>query len=122
MKRSDFDALVQKALQKIPQQFLDATRHIPILVEDWPDPALMEEITGNPHAVVYGLFSGKPLPLRTAEDWGDPPAVIYLFRGPLEQDFRKPGALEREIEITLAHEIAHYMGFDEEVLREYGYG
>ena len=30
--------------------------------------------------------------------------------------------LEREIEITLAHEIAHYLGIDEETLDRYGYG
>jgi predicted Zn-dependent protease with MMP-like domain len=121
MKRSAFDALVQKALARIPTQFRDAMENIEIVVEDWPDPALMEEVTGERDAVVYGLFSGKPLPLHSVGDWGELPGLIYLYRGPLEEDFPDPEELAREIEITLVHEIAHYMGFDEEILEEYGY-
>ena len=121
MKRHSFDVLVQKALKRIPRQFREAMKNIEIVVEDWPDPELMAEVTGNRQEVVYGLFTGKPLPLRSVSDWGEPPSLIYLFRGPLEEDFPDPEELEREIEITLAHEIAHYMGFDEKILEEYGY-
>ncbi len=121
MNRSDFDALVYKALGKIPQPFLDAMDNLAIVVEDWPDPDLMEETTGDPDEVIYGLFSGVPLPERSIEDRADLPAVIHLYRGPLEEDFSDAAELEREVEITLVHEIAHFMGFDEEILAEYGY-
>ncbi|MBZ5496530.1 MAG: metallopeptidase family protein [Acidobacteriia bacterium] len=121
MKRSVFDAQVRKALGRIPQLFLDAMKNIEIVVEDWPDPDLMEEVAGERDAVLYGLFSGRPLPLRAVDDWGEPPDLIYLYRGPLEADFPDAEELAREIEITLVHEIAHYMGFDEETLKEYGY-
>jgi predicted Zn-dependent protease with MMP-like domain len=122
MKRSAFDELVQKALRRIPQRFRDAMHNIEIVVEDWPDPDLMEEVTGDREAILYGLFTGRPLPLRSVNDWGELPSLIYLYRGPLEQDFPDPEELAREIEITLVHEIAHYMGFDEDILEEYGYG
>ncbi|MBP1598138.1 MAG: Possibl zinc metallo-peptidase [Acidobacteria bacterium] len=121
MKRSEFDALVQKALNKIPRIFRDAMENLEIVVEDWPDPGLMEEVTGESDAMVYGLFTGTPLPLRHADDWGSPPSLIHIYRGPLEEDFTDPDELAHEIEITLVHEIAHYMGFDEEKLAEYGY-
>jgi predicted Zn-dependent protease with MMP-like domain len=121
MKRSAFDTLVQNALARIPAQFRDAMKNIEIVVEDWPDPDLMEEVTGERDAIVYGLFSGKPLPLHSVGDWGELPGLIYLYRGPLEEDFPDPEELAREIEITLVHEIAHYMGFDEDILEEYGY-
>jgi predicted Zn-dependent protease with MMP-like domain len=121
MKSSAFDALVQKALARIPQQFRDAMQNIEVVVEDSPDPDLMEETTGERDAVVYGLFAGKPLPMHSVSDWGELPGLIYLYRKPLEEDFPDPEELAREIEITLVHEIAHYMGFDEETLTEYGY-
>ncbi len=121
MKRNAFDGLVKKALGRIPRQFREAMRNLEIVVEDWPDPGLMEEVTGSPDEVLYGLFVGKPLPEQSAADWGEPPGLIYLYRGPLEEDFPDPGELAREIEITLVHEIAHYMGFDEEILEQYGY-
>ena len=122
MKHNAFDDLVQKALARIPRQFRDAMENIEIVVEDWPDPGLMEEVTGDRNAILYGLFTGKPLPLHSSGDWGDPPNLIFLYRRPLEEDFPDSEDLEREIEITLVHEIAHYMGFDEDTLREYGYG
>lgn len=121
MDRGKFDALVSVALGKIPRLFHDAMKNLEIVVEDWPDPDLMEEITGDRHEVLYGLFVGTPLPEQSYDDWGALPPVIRLYQGPLEEDFPDPKDLEREIEITLVHEIAHFMGFDEEILTEYGY-
>lgn len=121
MKRIEFDHLVQEALRKIPREFRDAMENVEIVVEDWPDPGLMEEVTGDPDEVLYGLFTGTPLPERHFDDWGGPPALIHIYQKPLEEDFPDRKELVREIEITLAHEIAHFMGFDEETLREYGY-
>ncbi len=121
MKRGEFDALVEKALGRIPRRFRDALDNVEIVVEDWPDPDLMKEVTGERDATVYGLFTGRALPDRSFYDWGELPSVIYLYRRPLEEDFPDAGELAREVEVTLVHEIAHYMGFGEEVLHEYGY-
>ena len=121
MRRSQFDALVEKALARIPKRFRDAMENVQIIVEDWPDPELMEEVTGDPDGIVYGLFTGTPITERRFDDWGDLPAMIQLYRGPLIEDFPDHEELVREIEMTLAHEIAHYMGFDEGILAEYGY-
>jgi predicted Zn-dependent protease with MMP-like domain len=121
VKRSQFDALVESALRKIPRRFRDALENVEIVVEDWPDPALMEEVTGDPDGLVYGLFTGKPITDRRFDDFGDLPSIIYLYRRPLEEDFPDPQELAREVEITLVHEIAHFMGLDEEILKEYGY-
>jgi len=121
MKRSEFDSLLKKALGKIPREFRDALENIQIVVDDWPDPELMEEVTGDRNEILYGLFTGTPLTEQHYNDWGNPPAVIHIYRKPLEEDFAEPRDLAREIEVTLAHEIAHFLGFDEETLKRYGY-
>jgi len=121
MKRKEFDSLLNRALKKIPREFRNALEEVQIVVDDWPDPELMEEVTGSRDEVLYGLFTGTPLTERHFTDWGDLPAVIHVYRKPLEEDFPDPGELAREIEITLAHEIAHFLGFDEEILKRYGY-
>ena len=63
-----------------------------------------------------------PLPEQHVEDFGDLPTVIRIYQAALETDFQDQVELERELEITLVHEIAHFMGFDEDQLEELGYG
>ncbi|MDP6699014.1 MAG: metallopeptidase family protein [Candidatus Latescibacteria bacterium] len=121
MCRRAFEKLVEKALERLPGEFRQAFDNLAIVIEDWPDPAIVEEITGDPAEVIYGLFSGTPLPERRFEDSGDMPPVIALYQGPLEEDFPDRGELAREVEITLVHELAHFMGFDEDAVREFGY-
>lgn len=121
MKRREFEALVESVLDRIPRLFREALANVQIIVEDWPDPNLMREITGDPDDVLYGLFTGRPITERHYDDWGEPPALIHIWRGPLEEDFHDRAELEREVELTVVHEIGHYMGFDEDKLREYGY-
>jgi len=121
MKRREFDRLVEQALGRIPEQFRGALKNVEIIVEDWPDPDLMEELNGDPDFIVYGLFTGTPITERSFSDWGELPAMIHIYQKPLEEDFPDREELVREIEITLVHEIAHFMGFDEDTLHEYGY-
>ena len=121
MKRREFDSLVKRALGNIPHEFQKALDNIQIVVDDWPDPQMTEEVTGDRDEVLYGLFTGRPLTERLSSDWGDLPALIHIFRKPLEEGFADPEDLAREIEVTLVHEIAHYLGFDEETLERYGY-
>ena len=49
------------------------------------------------------------------------PDTIYIFKGPLEEMCASLEELEEEIEITVVHEIAHFIGISEERLAELGY-
>ncbi len=121
MRRKKFAELVEKALERIPAPFRLAMDNVVITIEDWPDPEVVEEITGDPDELLYGLFIGTPLPEQSVANSGDLPSVIAIYQKPLEMDFPDLRELEDEIEITLVHEIAHFMGLDEEQVREYGY-
>ena len=121
MNRKRFEALLEAALARIPESFRQAMDNLAVIVEDWPEAELMEEMYGDPETYVYGLFTGTPLPERRVEDSGDLPAVIHIYQSALEWDFPDLADLEAELEITLVHEIAHYMGFDEEELEALGY-
>ena len=88
----------------------------------WSKPRpTVEEITGSRDELIYGLFSGTPLSDQHIEDSGNLPSVIEIYKGPLVEDFPDLDELVAEIEITLVHEIAHFMGLDEEAVRAYGY-
>lgn len=121
MHRTEFESLVERALGRIPMPFRHVMKNVAVLVEEWPDPEIVEEITGCRDEVIYGLFSGIPLPEQRIEDSGDLPPVIAIYQGPLVEDFPNFSDLIAEIEITLVHEIAHFMGLDEKAVRAYGY-
>ena len=121
MRRKEFEAAVQQALERIPDEFHAALSNVAIVVEPWPDPQEMADIYSDPDEVVYGLYRGTPLPERGADHANTLPDMIVLYQGPLEQDFPDTDELIREIEITVVHEIAHYFGIDEDRLAELGY-
>ena len=49
------------------------------------------------------------------------PDKITIFRRPLVESFPDPAELEREIRITVLHELGHYFGLDEERIEQLGY-
>ncbi len=121
MKRNEFERLVRQALERIPSEFQSAMKNVAIVIEDRPGPEADDTDGEMEEEALYGLYQGIPLPDRSADDSGTTPDVIYLYQKPLEEDFQDREELIREIEITIVHEVAHYFGFDEETLEQYGY-
>ena len=123
MKRNtqeDFYELVERALEGLPPELAELLDNVAIVVEDWPDYST-PLVPGEGYGTLYGLYEGVPLTKRTAGYHGFLPDKITIFRGPLERDFRRE-ELEEQVRITVVHEIAHYFGFDEERIRELGWG
>ena len=106
-----FDALVLEALDALPAWLSPFLSEVSVQVEDAPPEGEDD---------VYGLYDGPSL---GDEDAGMLPGVITLFRRPLVEDFGDDEAeLQREVAVTVAHELAHRFGFDEDRLDELGYG
>jgi len=105
-----FDDHVAAALDSLPPDLAAALRNIAVVVED--------EHPDDPD--LFGLYEGTPLPDR-GDMAGSLPDRITIFRLPLEEQFDDPTTLEREIRITVLHELGHYFGLDEDRLAELGY-
>lgn len=105
-----FEDHVRAALDSLPAGVADALRNIAVIVED--------ENADDPD--LFGLYEGIPLPERD-NDAGALPDTITIYRRPLQAEFRDRSELQREIRITVLHEIGHYFGLDEERLAELGY-
>jgi predicted Zn-dependent protease with MMP-like domain len=117
-----FRELVDRALARIPSEFRNALQRgsVAIIIRDWPDPAQVKDAVGDENDMLYGLFTGIPFPEQHIDDM-ELPSVIYVFRGPLEEDFPDLDELADEVAITIVHEIGHLMGLDEATLEAYGY-
>ena len=96
-----FDEHVRRALDSLPEELARGLDNVAVIVE--------EENPEDPD--LFGLFEEAPYM----------PAKITIYRLPLEESFPDPGELEREIQITVLHELAHYFGIDEDRLEELGY-
>ena len=105
-----FDDHVRAALDSLPPHLAAALENIVVVVED--------EHPDDPD--LFGLYEGIPLPER-GDMAGELPDRITIFRLPLENEFDDPAELEREIRITVLHELGHHFGLDEEQLSELGY-
>lgn len=117
-----FDRVLRQVIRDLPAMFRESLQNVAIVVEEWPPEWLLEELDIVPGGSLYGFYHGIPLPERSVLDSGNLPDRISLYRVPLEEDFRNPGELERQIRMTLLHEIGHYFGMDEEALARFGYG
>ena len=114
-----FDALVQRALDTIPEPFVRALDEVAVVIEDEPSLMQRREAGLGPGEGLYGLYEGIP---RTeyAADWGFLPNKITLFSAALLEDFPDPAELEHEVWITVVHELAHHLGIPDSRLHELG--
>ena len=113
MSRERFEELVDAAFERIPKDLIRLLDNVVLFVEDDPPP-------GEPH--LLGLYTGVP---QTERGWsyaGALPDRIFVYRNPTLRICDTEQQVVEEVEITVAHEIAHHFGIDEERLHELGYG
>jgi predicted Zn-dependent protease with MMP-like domain len=113
---------VARAIERIPREIRQYLDNIVITVKKRPSPRMMREMEVHPDNCPLGLFQGVPLIERSATTPPLYPDMIYLFQEPLEDMCETRDELEEEIEVTVVHEVAHYIGMTEERLAELGYG
>ena len=122
VSEEEFDRILTDAVNRIPSEIREYLVNIVITVKKRPSREMLRELgasVGNPP---LGLFEGVPRIERSATVPPLYPDMICLFQEPLEEMCKTKEELEREIEVTLVHEVAHYIGMTEKRLTELGYG
>jgi len=104
--------MVVAALDELPDAMVEGLDNVVFLVEDAP------EDTDE----VLGIYEGVALTERGDYGYGELPDRIVLYRQPLIDKSDSLETLQREIHITLVHEIAHYYGIDDDQLHQLGWG
>ena len=113
MEPERFDALVDRALDGIPDELAMLVRNVVVLVEDEPP-------DGEPDDLL-GLYDGVALTERDSSLSMQLPDRILIFRGPLLDFCDTEEQLVDEVRITVVHEVAHHFGIDDRRLHELGY-
>ena len=118
----EFDRMVQRAIRRVPARIRAILDNMLITVRDRASAELLEEMDLPPDEPLLGVYDGIPLPERSISDPPLYPDTIVLFQEAIESVCDSMEEMEREIEITVVHEIAHFLGMDEEELIDLGYG
>ena len=107
MTAREFDGMVERAIAKVPGQFRKRLKNLAFVVEKEP-----------PRPGLLGLYEGRPLTSRSVSEPVAMPDTITIYQAPHERLARDDEELQKLIDETVWHEVAHYFGLEEEeVLR-----
>lgn len=118
-----FEALVSKALDRLPAEFVEHLENVSVVIEETPDPDLLASMgldPDDPEDALFGLYEGVPLTERQHDDVLLPDQITIYWRPLLEWAESEDEVVE-EVRITVLHEIGHFFGLDEDRLDELGY-
>ena len=94
----DFEALVERALAKIPARFRKRMENVAVVVDREPSPAQLHRARVRPGSTLLGLYEGRPLTTRSVFDGFAMPDRITIFQGPHE---RMAGSRARKAVVAL---------------------
>jgi predicted Zn-dependent protease with MMP-like domain len=122
LNETEIDRAVKRAIARIPSEIRHHLKNIVISVQKRPSKEILEEMGLQRNEPLLGMYRGTSLTDRSAVYPPLYPDTIILFQEPLEKVCVTTEELEEQIEITVVHEIAHFLGISEERLAELGYG
>ena len=103
LPRKKFELLVERALASLPQEFQNRLENVEVFIEGEPPKDMSNTL---------GLYEGVPLTERFGHD-AILPDRITLFKGPIERACRNEAEIEKEVRLTVLHEVGHFFGLDE---------
>lgn len=125
MTEEEFQAVVEEAIDALPDEFRDHLKNVEIVIADWPDDFQTSKMkqkykTDRPF-ILLGLYEGVPLNHRSVFTTPGIPDRITLFRKSIEKFCSTREEMVDQIQRTFLHEIGHYFGLSDKRLRELGF-
>jgi len=109
---------VARAVETLPQEFIDSMENIVIVTEDYPTHAQLARSGLNRGQTLLGLYEGVPLTRRGRHYGLVPPDKISIFQKPIESRCRNNDEITAEVQRVVQHEIAHHFGIGDARLRQ----
>ena len=109
-----FEALVWKAVQSLPEAFLERLGSVAIVVEDEPT---ADQLSSVGAWGLLGLYTGVPRTAYGVDNFAVSSKIV-IFRGPHLRQFADADSLECGVAETVRHEVAHHFGISDARLEE----
>jgi predicted Zn-dependent protease with MMP-like domain len=117
-----FEEIVQWAYSTLPQKIKDLPDFPGIQVVNEPPPDVLRDVAERRRwpkgTELLGLYSGVYRTERQHFQTRMAPDLIFVFRGPILRCSK--GDLRAEVKRVVWHEVAHWLGHDEEEVKDLG--
>lgn len=111
---------IRQAVETIPVHIRRRIENVAFILEDRPRPLRPGETPYHGHGLLLGLYQGVPLPSRGGNYTFVTPDRITIFQDAIEQvSGPDPEQIQRQIQDTVWHEVAHYLGMNEAEVRSW---
>lgn len=112
---SEFQTLVQEALDSLPDEYAKLLTNVAVVVEDEPPSDVRTDLELEEGEDLLGLYQGLPIDKESFfQAGGQLPAKISIYRGPILRLCRTKNEVVQEVRDTVVHEIGHHLGFDDD--------
>ena len=115
---AEIEAMARAALARLPAQFRAHLDPVVLVVEDFADEELLDELGFADPFDLTGVYEGVTLAGRSDEPTGTMPDRVRLFRRPILDEWAARGdeTLEHLVAHVTIHEIGHHFGLSDEAM------
>lgn len=119
VRKLRFERIVASVLKGLPPHIVDMMDNVNVVVAN--EPTAAQRAQDSESDSLFGLYEGTPLTQRGGYAFALPDQIT-IFRKPLEAACETDEELAEEIRVTVLHELAHHLGFEERQIDELGLG
>jgi len=116
--QSEFEKLVEQAVQELPEKIRQKMENVAIVVEDRPSPEQLRKVGVRYGGILLGLYEGIPQVKWGRGFGGNLPDKITIFKESVKKFVSSPEEIKELVKNIVWHEVAHHFGFDEKEVRE----
>jgi len=108
------EAIARAAMARLPEAFRAHLDGVVLQIEEFADEATLADMDIDDPFALSGLYTGRPIGMKSVDDSGALPDVIHLYRRPLLDEWAEGEVtLEALVAHVMIHEIGHYFGLSD---------
>ncbi len=106
--------MARAAIARLPDAFRHHLDGVVLRVEEFADEATLDEMEIDDPFALSGLYRGRPIGVKSIDDWGTLPDMIFLYRRSiLDEWMGRDVTLEALVTHVLIHEVGHHFGLSD---------